>query len=162
MGPKNLLSDKAKDILQKAVYAELYAANLYKHLANQMQRMGYFGASKFFKEESADELAHYQKIADFMNDCGSMAEMPEIEACDDKASTLKDALMIAYDAEFELRKDYMQWYSTCGDVIVQQFLLKFLELQRKSVGEYADLLARLARVEDDSCGILIIDKELGE
>jgi ferritin len=46
-------------------------------------------------------------------------------------------------------------------VTTQQFLLQFLETQRKSVGEYGDLLSRLAIVADDKCGLIIIDQELG-
>ena len=45
--------------------------------------------------------------------------------------------------------------------MTQQFLLQFLEIQRKSIGEYGDWLSRLDRTGDDECGILIIDKELG-
>jgi ferritin len=44
---------------------------------------------------------------------------------------------------------------------VQQFLLQFLEFQRKSVGEYGDLLARIQLVDQDKAGMLLIDQELG-
>jgi ferritin len=46
-------------------------------------------------------------------------------------------------------------------VTTQQFLLQFLELQRKSVGEYGDLMSRLMIVKGDRCGLIIIDQELG-
>ena len=50
---------------------------------------------------------------------------------------------------------------TASDPMAQQFLLQFLEIQRKSTGEYGDLLARLDRANGDECGILIVDQELG-
>ena len=46
--------------------------------------------------------------------------------------------------------------------VTQQFLLQFLAIQRKSVGEFGDLLARIGLVKGDNAGILQIDKELGE
>lgn len=162
MPVKSLLSASAAAVINEAIASELYASNLYKHVANQLQRLGYFGAMKFFQGESADELEHYQKLADFMSDRGTVAKVPAIEAMTESVATLQDALEIAFDTELQLERDYAKWYRGTDDVIVQQFLLQFLEIQRKSVGEYSDLIARLERVSSDPCGILLIDKEMGE
>ena len=64
--PSNLLDKATEAMLNKAVHSELYASHLYKHVSNQMQRLGFFGTQKFFAGESADELTHYQRIADYM------------------------------------------------------------------------------------------------
>jgi len=157
---KNLLSHKAGVILQTAIGQELYASNLYKHLANQCQRLGYFGAANYFKKESNDELEHYQLIVDYMNDLGSVAEVPDIDGCDDKISTLLDAVERAYKAEVDLGKKYTTWHDQV-DPMTAQFLLQFLEIQRKSIGEYGDLLSRLEIADENPAAILIIDKELG-
>lgn len=161
MQTANLLPKPTELILNKAVQSELYASHLYKHIANQMQRVGYFGAQKFFAGESADELAHYQKIADFMNDMGCMASTPALPACAEKPATLVDAIALGYETELQLMRDYGKWYAECQCVFTRQFMLQFLEFQRKSVGEYADLLARLKLVEGDRAGTLLIDQELG-
>lgn len=159
----NQLTPEVEQILADAVHAELYASHLYRHLGNQMQRMGYFGAQKFFLAESADELEHYQRHADYINDRGSMAKIPALPDVNDELGLhpLRDAIALAYDTEFALQTDYATWYGQ-ADVITQQHLLQFLEIQRKSVGEYGDLLARLDRAGDDASALLIIDKELGE
>ena len=161
MPVSNLLDKATEDLLNKAVHAELYASHLYKHVANQMQRVGFFGTQKFFAGESADELTHYQRIADYMNDRGTMAKVPALEACTEKASNVAEAIELGYETELQLMRDYEKWYRECKCVITQQFLLQFLELQRKSVGEYGDLLSRLKIIEDDKCGLIIIDQELG-
>jgi ferritin len=157
----NLLDKPTEDMLNKAVHAELYASHLYKHVANQMQRAGFFGTQKLFAGESADELTHYQRIADYMNDRGTMAKVPALEACTEVAADIVEAIELGYETELQLMRDYDKWYRECKCVTTQQFLLQFLELQRKSVGEYGDLLSRLKIVEDDTCGMLLIDKELG-
>lgn len=161
MAIENLLDKATEDTLNKAVHAELYASHLYKHVANQMQRVGFFGAQKFFAGESADELTHYQKIADYMNDRGAMAKVPALEACTEKAAGIAEAIELGYDTELQLMRDYEKWYRECKCVTTQQFLLQFLETQRKSVGEYGDLMSRLAIIGDDKCGLIIIDQELG-
>jgi ferritin len=157
-----IISANLKAALDEAVHAELYAANLYKHIANQLQRLGYFGAQKFFLKESASELEHYQLHVDFQNDVGTVAKVPMIEAMNEPIKSFSDAIELGYETELELYENYKDWYGQAsGDPVVQQFLLQFLELQRTSVGEYGDLLARIQLVDQDKAGMLLIDQELG-
>ena len=163
MIPTMIISANLKAVLDEAVHAELYAANLYKHIANQLQRLGYFGAQKFFLKESASELEHYQLHVNFQNDVGTVAKVPAIEAMNEPIKSFSDAIELGYETELELYENYKDWYEQAsGDPVVQQFLLQFLELQRTSVGEYGDLLARIQLVDQDKAGMLLIDQELGE
>lgn len=157
---KNLLPPAAEAILNKAIASELYASNFYRHLAAQMQRLGYFGAAAFFSREAASELEHFQLHVDYINDRGSVAKIPVVPAMTEAVTSLGDAIEQALETELQLGNDYQTWYSSCGCVTTQQFLLQFLEIQRKSAGEYGDLQSRLARVGDDQCGILLIDQEM--
>lgn len=162
MLPKMIISADHKKMLDEAVHSELYASNLYKHIANQLQRLGYFGASKFFLNESADELKHYQLHVEFQNDVGTVAKVPMVEAMNETIETFSDAIETGYETELELLTNYQSWYLEAADEpIVQQFLLQFLEIQRTSVGEYGDLLSRIQLVDQDKAGMLLIDQELG-
>lgn len=162
MTPKMIISAELKSLLDEAVHAELYASNLYKHVANQLQRLGYFGATKFFLQESTDELAHYQRHVEFQNDVGTVAKVPAVEAMNESIATFSDAIELGYETELELYENYKDWYDRASsDPVVQQFLLQFLEIQRTSVGEYGDLLARIQLVDQDKAGMLLIDQELG-
>ena len=159
-----MLTKKMLSNLNDAIHSELYASNLYKHIANQLQRLGYFGAQKFFLSESSDELGHYQKIVDYINDRGLVATVPQIEMQEEKVTSLRDALAIGFDTEKTLSEDYSEWFKQAfaEDVVTAQFFLQFIEHQRKSVGEYGDLLARLDRAGANEAAILLIDQELGE
>lgn len=159
---KSMLSRAVEAALNEAVQAELYASHLYRHIANQLQRIGYFGAQKYFAGESADELTHYQKHVDYMNDSGSVAKLPAIEAITDAVGSLQDALEIAFETEVQLGKDYERWYKVASDdPTTQQHLLQFLHIQRTSVGEFGDLLTRLDRAGANEAAILLIDQEMG-
>ena len=162
MPTKSLLPTNTPAILNAAIAAELYAANLYKHVANQMQRLGYFGAQKFLLAESQHELGHYQILVDYMDERGAMADMPAVPAITETCSSLRDAIEIAYETELQLERDYVGWYKACPCEITRQFLLQFLEIQRKAVGEMSDWIARLDRCGTDNAAVLILDKELGE
>lgn len=159
---KNLLNSKMKDWFQKSIGSELYASNLYKHLGNNLQRLGYFGAQNFFIKESSDELLHYQTLVDFINDMGDCAVIPRIDAVNDKVSSIGDALDIAYETELALLNQYKKFYEESEEVdcSIAQFLLQFIEIQRKSVGEYGDLLARYKRCGTNEAAILDFDDYL--
>lgn len=161
MPTPSLLSAESNKTLQSAVASELYASALYKSLANQLQKLGYFGAQKFFAAESAHELDHYQLIADYMSDMGGMAKIPTVPAPEEKIEGLRDSIEAAFDTELQLMRDYAQWYAECKCEITKQFLLQFIEHQRKSVGEFGDLISRLDRAGTDVCALLMIDTELG-
>lgn len=162
MTPKMIISQECKDMLDDAVHSELYASNLYKHISNEVQRLGYLGTAKFFLKESKDELKHYQIHVEFQNDVGTVAKVPAIEAMGEPIKTLSDAIETGYETELQLYNDYKKWYGEASDdPVVQQFLLQFLEIQRTSVGEYGDLLARIQLVDGDKAGMLLIDQELG-
>jgi ferritin len=141
---KSLLSANMKKGLQEALQTELYQSNLWKDLANQLQKLGYFGSQKYFLEESAEELTHYQIIVDFMNDMGDVANVPAIEAIKDKIETIGDALEIGYETELDVLNMYKELYKQADeeDCAVGIFLQQFVTIQVKAVGHYGDLLAK--------------------
>lgn len=161
MKPKMIISASCKTMLDDAIYLEMSQSQLWKHIANHMQRAGYFGAQKYFLKESAEELEHYQVIVDFLNDVGAVAKVPELDAQKEEFNTLNKAIEAAYNTELEVYQDYKRFYDKEDDSVVKQFLLQFLEIQRKAVGAYGDLRARLELAGDDRCALLIIDQELG-
>jgi ferritin len=91
-----------------------------------------------------------------------VAKVPLIEAMSESIKSFSDAIELGYETELELYNSYKDFYSQASeDPVVQQFLLQFIELQRTSVGEYGDLLARIQLVDGDKAGMLLIDQELG-
>lgn len=162
----SLLKPEIKEWLDKSIHSELYASNLYKHLANQMQRAGYFGAQKYFEHESADELVHYGKLKDYMNDRQDVANIPMVEAFKNTVNTIGEALQIAYKAEFDLGNFYEDFYEEAeddySDCITATFIIEFLQIQRKSVGEYGDFISRYQRCGMNEAAILQFDEYLEE
>jgi ferritin len=159
---KDLLTASTKKMLEKSISSELYASNLYKHIANQLQRLGFFGGQKYYLNESADELTHYQILADYCNDMGWVAPIPTVEAMKMKIGSIEDALKEQYKAELDLLNQYEEFYDEVNedDCITAQFLLQFLEIQRKSVGDVGDLVARYNRCGKNEAAILEFDNFL--
>ena len=159
----SLLSTEVRDWLQKSISSELYASHLYKSLANQLQRRGLFNIQKFFLGESADELKHYQILVDYMNDRNDCADLPMIPPIADRIIDAGDALRIAYETELNLLNQYIEFYEKAEDeymdCITAQFLLQFIEIQRKAVGEYGDLNSRYEKNKND---VFEFDEYMGE
>ena len=163
MSVKSLLSPSMKKGMQEAVYIELYQSNLWKSLANQLQKLGFFGSQKYFLAESAEELTHYQMHVEFMNDMGDCADLPKIDAVNDKVKTIGDALEIGYEIELDVYNQYKDFYEKAAseDVVIAQYLLQFLEIQRKAVGHYGDLLAKY-KVAEETKEILEFDEHIND
>jgi len=161
---KKLLDQSCVGKFEQAIKYELYHAQLYRHLASQMQGVGYFGAQKKFLSEIPEENGHAQNHIDFLNDMGITVGMPKTDAISNKVTTLKNALTEAMEAEYDLLEYYKELAKTEGMEYpeILQHLLPYVEIQRKTVGEYGDLLARVELAKDDACALLIIDKELGK
>jgi ferritin len=162
-GLKSLLSPSMRKGMQDAVYIELYQSNLWKSLANQLQKLGYFGSQKYFLAESAEELTHYQMHVDFMNDMGDCADLPKIDAVTDKVNDIGDALEVGYNIELDVYKQYKDFYKKAEDedVAVAQYILQFIEIQRKAVGHYGDLLAKY-KVAEATKELLEFDEHISD
>jgi ferritin len=160
---KSLLSPAMKKGMQDAVYVELYQSNLWKSLANQLQRLGLFGSQKYFLAESAEELTHYQMHVEFMNDMGDCADLPKIDAVTDKVTDIGDALEIGYNTELDVYNQYKDFYEKAQDedVSVAQYVLQFIEIQRKAVGHYGDLLAKY-KIAEETKEILEFDEHISD
>lgn len=163
MPVQSLLKSEVKDLLNKSIASELYASNLYKHIAAQMQRAGLFGTQKFFEKESADELKHYEILRNYMNDMGTIASMPQIDAINDVTGGIGSALELAYSTELTLLNQYRDIYEMVeddlGDCVTANFLLQFMTIQVKAVGEYGDLISRFERNPSD---VLYFDHYMSE
>jgi ferritin len=160
---KSLLSPAMKKGMQDAVYIELYQSNLWKSLANQLQKLGLFGSQKYFLAESAEELTHYQMHVEFMNDMGDCADLPKIDAVTDKVTDIGDALEIGYNTELDVYNQYKEFYEKAADedVSVAQYILQFIEIQRKAVGHYGDLLAKY-KIAEETKEILEFDEHISD
>ncbi len=157
---KSLLSTFDKKQINLSIAKELYASMLYKDVANKLQAIGYFGCQKYFLNESEDELKHYQMWIDYANDRMDLAEVPMIPAMSAKVTTIMDALTLALETEIELADFYEKFYDDTECYYTKQRLLEFLEIQRKSIGEFADLIAQLEIVGNEKSGLLIFDHEI--
>lgn len=154
---KELISKDELSSINEAGRLEKLASQTYEHFANIARMKGLFGCTKFFLNEASDENGHFQKLASFLNDVGERICMPSLDEQDEDFNSLDEMFEHAYEMELNL----LEFYEGLLEEFPARFrniLLEMVEIQVKSVGEYADLTARLSLTNDD---ILIFDQELG-
>lgn len=154
---QRLLTDEEIGLLNKLGHSELTASHTYLHLSICMKNKGFFGAEKFYMNESNDERTHYLKISDFMNDMGEELKVLGLEPVDTEAESLMDSFEMAYNMEADLLKAYEDAYAVVSTK-TKIFIQEMIDIQVKAVGEYGDLIARLSLTEEP----ILIDQELGE
>lgn len=141
-----LIEPKIKEWIVKSMESEMYASSLYRYLATQMQRLGYFGSQKYYMAESEDELKHYHILTGYLNDMGESIPSVAVPVINNQITGLQDALDLQYNAELQLMRQYEAFYAeavSLEDFVTSTFLIKFIKIQRKSVGAVSDLIARL-------------------
>ena len=99
-----------------------------------------------------------------MNDEGILPKLPTLVPETDSATSLKEAIQMAYDNELDLLKYYREMYNEEEEEYAEvgQHLLFFLETQRTAVGFYGDLLATMESEKNNPNINMIIDKKLKE
>lgn len=153
---ENLLTEVEQKELNKFGRLELTASHTYLHLANRMKTLGYFGAEKLFLEESAGERDHYNKIEKFCNDLGGELSTDALDAVKCDCTDIRSALEMAYEMEKDLLMAYEKSAEMSITLKVRLLLQDFTTHQVGAVGEYGDLLARLALTDN----MLLFDQEL--
>lgn len=156
---ESLLTDKEIQELNKFGKLELTASHVYLHLANRMKSLGYFGAEKFFNAESDDERTHYRLHEDFANKMNAEMSVETIDTVTSDITNIKEALEYSFQMEKDLMLEYEKSASNTElSLKVRLLLQEFAEVQVDAVGEYGDLLNRLALTSD----MLLFDQELGK
>jgi len=156
----NLLKPETKTWLDKSVQSELFAHFLYSQIANELQRLGFFGAEKYFRNESDDEYKHYHILVNYYNDLGSVAKIPVLPTIEVAIMNIGDALNKAYQTELDLMRQYEDFYNEVeeNDPVTSQFLLQFLLIQKNSVGDFMDFISRYEKCGNNEAAILDFDE----
>ena len=156
---ERLLTNAECKELNKFGKLELTASHIYLQLANRMRMLSYFGAEKFFLAESNGEREHYNKIGDFMNKLNCEISVEPVSATECNCMDIKSALEMAYEMEKDLLLAYEDAAKKPEISLKTALLLQYFTThQVDAVGEYSDLLARLALTDN----MLLFDQELGK
>ena len=75
-----MLSQKIVKSLNGQINLEFYSSNLYLQMSSWSLNQGLDGSAAFLKDHAVDEMNHMQRLFTYVNECGSMAELGQIDA----------------------------------------------------------------------------------
>lgn len=139
-----LLADKFVSEINKLGNGELNAEAMYRQMANIAQEKGLFGMQIFFLKQAKEEGEHYQQVVDFLNDYGVCFDYACSPVKISEEINIAELFLLAMNAEKTL---YNAYAALCDmgngeEYGVFEFALKKVKEQRKSVGEWGDIIAR--------------------
>lgn len=136
-----VLSGSSIVILTERLVDEYTAHFFYRSAANFCKGVGYNKAAAFFEKESANELAHAEKLQKYLVDWNVTPTLPSVKP-NIIFSGLIDIVNKAYLLEYNLWEKYNADSAKIfvSDLSTFDFLQEFREGQTQSVAEYSDLL----------------------
>jgi ferritin len=143
---KAIICISDQDLIQSLAAEELYANRHYLYAAACSQTKQLQGFQKFYEAEAVSELEHWQGWRDISNDYGFEIEVPSTKEVVFKDESVVGVLTASYDLELGLMKKYDKAYDKAESNSLKVDIQKYLKIQRKAVGEYADLLAEVESV----------------
>jgi ferritin len=143
---------------------ELVNSDAYYQLANVAGAEAWEGMEKFFLKSSGEEREHAHKIRDFLLDRN---RTPQILWRPEQNIDAKDPLgwiEMAYGLEQANTKLILALNDLCdkeNDEDAENFLIWFIEEQRRSERELYDWIQRLTRA-DSNAALLMLDEDIGQ
>ncbi len=159
-----MLNEKVQDALNAQVAAENYSANLYLAMSAYLESIDLPGAAKWMKVQSKEELAHGEKIFDYVIARDGRAEVRACAAPPVEWSSLTAVFEGAYAHEQKVTKllwELLALSRAEGDYATDSFLRWFIDEQVEEEANVKAVVQRLKMVGDAGQGLFMADHELG-
>jgi len=88
--------------LNKQVTAEMYASNLYLQMSAWCETHGLSGAGAFFRQHVPEELAHRDKLIDYLIECDATVVIGAVDAPPTEFKNLVDVINKAFEHELKV------------------------------------------------------------
>jgi ferritin len=158
-----MISNKMAKALNKQLNNELYSAYLYLSMSSFANCAGMKGASNWFMVQYQEELVHFMKFYDYLNEQGVQAEISTMAAPPAGFGSLLTMFEQALKHEQFITKSINEWMELAvkeKDHATQIFLQWFVTEQVEEEASAGEIIARLKIAGDTGPGLLMVDGEL--
>ena len=159
------IPEELQKMLNEQVKNEINAGYIYLSMAAWFEAKNLPGFAKWMKAQSKEELGHAMKIFDYLYDRGAKVTLLDIPAPESEFNSCLGAFEAALAHEQSVTKKFEELYNlsvTLGDTASSVFLQWFINEQVEEEKTAGDVIARLKLVKEDSAGMLMLDRLLGE
>lgn len=159
-----MISEKLQNSINTQINAEMWSSNLYLSMSYYLGHAGFPGCAHWMQKQSAEELEHAQRLADYMLSRGEHPKVSAIAAVpekwDDVNSLFRHALQHEQHVSELINKLYKQALNE-EDYATQDMLMWFVREQVEEEQNVQEIIDKLSRCTCGCC-LLKIDNELAK
>jgi len=159
------LPTKTLALIIEQLTMERHANAAYSAIAASLSTTPFLGFAKWFYAQGKEELDHAERVFNYIIERGAE---PKIEVVEEVAFATKkptESMNAAAELEASVTEHLVKVGEAAeseGDPLTCQFLIWFLEEQRKSEAVINDFIKQLQLAEGDNAALYLFDHEIGE
>jgi ferritin len=158
---------KSADVIAKLneqMNHELKSAMAYLAMSTRAKKMGYLGAESWLRKQYLEEMSHFQKLGEFLNENNEIFAVDAIPAPSGSWGSLADIFASAVEHERAVTESISairEAARNSGEHAAEVFLQWYVTEQVEEEDRVQDVVARLQIAGNDAAALLAMDRELG-
>ncbi len=159
-----MLSNNIEQLLQDQVKKEASSSQTYLAMACWADVKGFSGAAEFLYAHSDEEREHMLKLVRFLNERGSQATVPALEAPEKDFSNLKEVFESILEHELMVTASINNIITNClqeNDHLTNNFMQWYISEQMEEEQLARSIIDKLEMIGSDTSSLFLFDRELG-
>jgi ferritin len=159
-----MLTKNIEQLLQDQVKNEASSSQTYLAMASWADVKGYSGSAEFLYVHSDEEREHMLKLIKFLNERGSQATVPALEAPVKNFSSLKEVFESILKHEILVTKAINNIITNClkeDDHMTNNFIQWYMSEQMEEEQLARSIIDKLEMMGSDTASLYLFDRELG-
>ena len=160
-----MLSQAMLDRLNEQINLEFYSSNLYLQMSAWCESKGFEGCATFMRAHAAEEMGHMQRLFDYVNETGALAQLGTIEAPPIDFANLQDVFEKTLEHEIVVTKSINGLADTAfqeKDYSTFNFLQWYVAEQHEEEKLFRGILDKFEILGTDGKSLYMIDREIGK
>ncbi|WP_392552394.1 non-heme ferritin [Orbus wheelerorum] len=160
-----MLTKEMTTKLNDQLNLEFYSSNLYLQMSAWCDDQNFSTFARFLRDHAKEELAHMQRLFDYVQDCGALAIVGKIDAPDTKFKSLNDVFKKAYAHEIKISQAInalVDYALTKKDYATFQFLQWYIAEQHEEEKLFKTIVDKLELVGENKRDLFFMDKDFNQ
>ncbi len=160
-----MLSKKIESALNNQIEVEAYSSQVYLAMASWADTQGLNGVSKFLYKHSDEERMHMLKLIGFVNERGGQAVIPALKKPKKTYGSVRKVFQEILDHERKVSREINEIVDLTlseKDYITHNFMQWYVAEQIEEEGLAQNMIDKLNLIGEDSSGLYLFDRDLGD
>lgn len=160
-----MLNPTMLERLNEQINLEFYSSNLYLQMSSWCESKGLGGCAAFLQAHAAEEMQHMQRLFNYINETGAMAQLGAIDAPPTKYESVEEVFRQTYEHEQAITHKINELADTAfqeKDYSTFNFLQWYVAEQHEEEALFKGILDKFDVIGTDGKGLYFIDQEIGK